>query len=764
MSSPRRSKQEEIEPRRLELSLNPEDGSLLTAPLSRVLISATDGLYTDLSNIAHGELEVPTASDDPEAPPSLKKEKMSNLSFAQRRHELSWRLAQHGKALMHVAALTAAVHSTEMAKATVVSTKALKHARTAWVQADEAQDALYFFHAQLFPARQAPHDVYGALDLLKEGKWKDLPTDLRLVMDRYESSKEHEWSAHEVKERWHMAVRDKLIRGEVAEQKRLNVDSLWKVAIAGGIVKLTHGQPKKIGSKTLYPIEAHMTVLSIAVPAQWTLLSVEVRAQAKTGESNHQLDAANRQRFGLHRLCAKAMLEEEKRAKEVGRLARPLDCLFSVAHNFSLSWRLEILNAQAQALKRGVWSSKSSLVITPVEFFAEGDTLGVVSISFWKVDDRYGPPKMSSLDQKGEADSEDDGKPPTTSQLTLSIRAVANVGIKVSLSGGETVLDRVNYQPHTRAAVHNLLEAASNPFDLSASNTLLAATTLCAEQRCHAMVEALQPLNVERILPTWMHLTVESGSIAVAAKVSYMGEGFARDLATVVLFRLACDARSGTFVSTFCRSAKLLRLLASNESTASETMALRVAKMAQNRRRAAAAASTGRMVRDAFEGLARSMNVLGTRTGVGGPWLDKDDMSSSLRHRAVQLACTDAQKSLSACCGMAVIYGLGALAIGVATGVSAQPDVCGSRPFENLDGTKFLRSPPVGFVMDQHMVHKQYVTEDGERKKNVYLEREAFALSCTVDEVELKIVAFNMCSTVDSPSSSKFDRLALFMF
>jgi hypothetical protein len=110
---------------------------------------------------------------------------------------------------------------------------------------------------------------------------------------------------------------------------------------------------------------------------------------------------------------------------------------------------------------------------------------------------------------------------------------------------------------------------------------------------------------------------------------------------------------------------------------------------------------------------------------------------------------------------MAVVYGLGALAIGVATGVSAQPDVCGSRPIENLDGTKFLRSPPVGFVMDQHMVHKQYVTGDGEKKKNVFLEREAFALSCTVDEAGLQLVAFNMCSTVDSPSSSKFDRIEL---
>jgi hypothetical protein len=451
--------EEQREPQRLELSLNPEDGSLLTAPLSRVLIAATDGLYTDLSNMVHGELQVTTAKaaddDDPDAPPTLtlKKDKMSNLSFAQRRHELSWRLARHGKALTHVAALTAAVHSTEMAKATIVSTKALKHARTAWVQADEAQDALYFFHAQLFPARQAPHDVYGALDILKDGEWKDLPTDLKLVMDRYESSQEHQWSAHEVKERWYMAVRDKLIRGEVAERRRLRVTSLWKVSINGGIVRLTHGESRQLGSQTLYPLEAHLTVLSTIFPAQWSLLSVEVRANAKTGESNHQFDTSNKQRFGLHRLCVKAMAEEEARAEEEGRLSRPLDCLFQVAHSFSLSWRLEILNAQAQALRRGVWSSKSGLEVTPVQFFTEGDTLGVVSISFWRVDDRYGPPRMTSLYTTGGSHDHTDEIPPTANQLTLSIRAISNVGIKVSLSGGETMLQRVKYQTHTRTTV-----------------------------------------------------------------------------------------------------------------------------------------------------------------------------------------------------------------------------------------------------------------------------------------------------------------------
>lgn len=740
--------------------MNPEDGSLLTAPLSRVLIAATDGLYTDLSYMVHGELQVTTAKaaddDDPDAPPTLtlKKDKMSNLSFAQRRHELSWRLARHGKALTHVAALTAAVHSTEMAKATIVSTKALKHARTAWVQADEAQDALYFFHAQLFPARQAPHDVYGALDILKDGEWKDLPTDLKLVMDRYESSQEHQWSAHEVKERWYMAVRDKLIRGEVAERRRLRVTSLWKVSINGGIVRLTHGESRQLGSQTLYPLEAHLTVLSTIFPAQWSLLSVEVRANAKTGESNHQFDTSNKQRFGLHRLCVKAMAEEEARAEEEGRLSRPLDCLFQVAHSFSLSWRLEILNAQAQALRRGVWSSKSGLEVTPVQFFTEGDTLGVVSISFWRVDDRYGPPRMTSLYTTGGSHDHTDEIPPTANQLTLSIRAISNVGIKVSLSGGETMLQRVKYQTHTRTTVEKLLDSASNPFALSAGNVLLAATTLCAEQRCHSMVAALQPLLGERLLPPWIHLTVESGSIAVAAKVSYNSSGMTQDLGSVVLFRLACDVRSGNFVGTFCRSTNLLRLLASNEPSASDSATLHVMNTSQNRRQRALTNFTGRLVRDAFEGLTRSMNVLGTRTGVGGPWLDKDDMASSLRDRAIQLACTDAKNSLITCCGMAVVYGLCALTIGVATGVTGQADLCGG-PLEHIDGKKFLPVPPIGCILDQHMIHQHYTTLDGEKKTKVLIEREAFALSCCVDDSLLEIYAFNLAVTVESPTSGK---------
>jgi hypothetical protein len=226
---------------------------------------------------------------------------------------------------------------------------------------------------------------------------------------------------------------------------------------------------------------------------------------------------------------------------------------------------------------------------------------------------------MTSLVTRSGDHNHDDGIPPTANQLTLSIQAISNVGIKVSLSSGETMLRLAKYQTHTRITVEKLMDSASNPFALSAGNVLLAATTLCAEQRCHSMVAALQRLSGERLLPPWMHLTVESGSIAVAAKVSYHCSDTTQDLGSVVLFRLACDVRSGNFVGTFCRSTKLLRLLASNEPSASDSATLHMMNTSQNRRRRALINITGRLVRDAFEGLTRSMNVLGTRTGVGGP-------------------------------------------------------------------------------------------------------------------------------------------------
>jgi hypothetical protein len=271
------------------------------------------------------------------------------------------------------------------------------------------------------------------------------------------------------------------------------------------------------------------------------------------------------------------------------------------------------------------------------------------------------------------------------------VRAEPNVGIRVALSGAENVMEFATVQPHIRSTIQQLLDATSNPFCLSASEALLAATRLCAERKCHAMVQALQPNN---FLPLWISLSVDKGSIAVAANIQY--HGVSSTIATttttttqqqqpkkdapVVLFRLTCDARTGSLIPTFSRSTKLLQFMACNDlKAASESTALRIAALAKHRRSSAssrgATFASGRVVRDAFEGLSRSMNVLGQRTGVGGSWKDTDHMSASLRQRAIQVACKDVRVSLLTCCGMAAVYGLSALAIGVATGVAASPDM-----------------------------------------------------------------------------------------
>mgnify|MGYP005845856475 CR=1 FL=1 len=824
---------QDIQPKRLELSVNPEDGSLLTAPLSTVLLASTDGLYTDLYNVAHGELEVTTAAqqgegdeEDAAAPAATtKKEKMANLSFAQRRHELAWRLVQHGKGLTHVAALTAANATTDFSNATRVSTRALQHARTAWVQADEAQDALYFFHAQLFPARQSPHDIYGALDLQLIGKWLDMPRDLRLTVDRFQTSREAKWSSKEVAERWQMAVRDKLLRGEIAWMKRQGLKQpkpLWKASLKGGIVRLTHGTPKISGnSSPLYPIEALLTVLSTSTPNEWSLLSIEVRAQPKTGESNHQLEATNRQRYNLHRLCALAMSKEEARLRKLREeqerdtkppaikkedivngdtkppaevngdtkpaasasgvassesstsdlVARPLDKLFHVAHTFALSWQLEIISAQAQALKRGNWAAgeKQPIVVTPVQFnepnsskdASDNAVIGTVSMSFWKVDDQYGPPYMGGLHLIQSEDESNEQQPltvtrditpPVTNQLTLSIRAETNVGIRVCLSGG---MPKGQFQQDVQfqATLQELIDSASAPFALSASGALLAATRLCAEQKCRAIVEALNPCGVPSRLPSWMHLTVERSCIAVAAKLNY--HGIPEPSKMVNLFRLTCDARTGTFVCTFSRSSQLLRLLACNDVHASESTTLRILSLPQKRRRVAGANAMGRVVRDILDSLVRSMNALGYRAGVGGVWKDRDSMSASLRRRAIQAACSDVRVALIKSCGIAAMYGLSALALGVATGVAVTHDMAGE-PLNTIDGAPLLPAPLLSILLDHRLIENETRTTDGEKKKTSYIEQQLFAIGCSATDQGLTLYPMDVTVHLDTPISGTF--------
>ena len=803
----------EIQPRRLELSLNPEDGSLLTVPLTNVLLTATDGLFQELYQMTHGELDVITATQAPEAdeegaasaPTATNQERkrLSDLSFAERRHEIAWRLAQHARGLQHVAGLCAVAASSNLSEQVRVSSTALQHSRTAWVQADEAQDALYFFHAQLFPIRAAPHDVYGALDVLLQGRWLDLPTDLRLAVDPYETSRPAEWTKAQVQEEWQLALREKLLTGEVGWMRQQQISAPWKVAIRGSRVQLTYGKPRQIqnaetrstsavASQETYPLSAWLTVLPIEddpsdaenATTEWSLLTLDVTVQAKTGEFNHQLETSNRQRFDLHRLAARAMEREEQRARRQSKEnddesrgvdkmepARPLQALFNVGYTFLLSWQLELLSAQAQALRRGIWAAGDAnpLEVTPIRFLdhmnsESGGLLGVLSISFWKVDDSYGPPTLTDLVETSPAEN---GTPtptkeeqeattvklwehiPTTNQLVLCIRADTERGIRVSVSGGSALL-APDTPAHCQSAARDLMEAASNPLALSASDALLAATRLCAEQKCQATVKALR-----KDMPDWIELSLERCGIVVAANIQYHGvvsqQGTTQS--RPVLFRLGCDARTGSFVSLFSRSTHLLKRLAGNDLQASEAIAVRVASLPSNRRRAARSDSSGRIVRDAFDSLIRSVNVLGQRVGVGGHWDDVEEMSPSLRERSIGQACRDVRQAMVTACGIAALYGLAPLAISAAFGIAAMPDMAGKSATESVNGAPLLNVPPVGIVLDQQMVETSSTFMDGVTKKKSHINQSLFALSCTATEKGVTIVPMEIEVVLDSPGS-----------
>ena len=592
-------------------------------------------------------------------------------------------------------------------------------------------------------------------------------------------------------------------------------------------------------------------------------------------------------------------------------VARPLNALFRVAQYFSLSWQLEILSEQAKSLAKGNWGSNqnnqsnynsnsnsnssnsnsgesygayqgrsgppngvnnkssitnSNIVVTPVQFFdnrPNSKILGIMSISFWTVDDRYGPPSMSDLynDEEfveNDENDEDEGKknsnnnnkrsstipsstttaggaggtgassvaagddsvstvsrsvhnnPTVTNRFTLSIRAEIDVGIKVSLSGADSIVNHSNNNNnnndsnhnHVRSTIQDLLEATSNPFALSASEALLAATLLCAERKCYAMVNALLTSTSggsstrSSILPSWITLKVEKGSIIVAANIQYYtaeddtspgddgkGDDDANLLLStsatssssssssskkpVVLFRLACDSRTGSFVPIFSRSTPLLQYMACNDvpRAASDTTLLRIATLAKNNkhrssssRNQAAIFNSGRIVRDSFDSLCRSMNVLGQRTGVGiHSWNDSDENNSpSLRKRAIGLACKDVKVSLMTCCGMSVLYGLSIVSLNVASGIDSSPEMSGGKldlikeidikmmttvvdANNNNNKNKivlssFLTAPPPSLLLDSKLVeHTSWTTDiSGERIKHSIAEQERFGICCSI--------------------------------
>jgi len=356
--------------------------------------------------------------------------------------------------------------------------------------------------------------------------------------------------------------------------------------------------------------------------------------------------------------------------------------------------------------------------------------LATLIIHFWDVDNRYGYPTLGTIHLHTTSDASDTGlssvaksviqigKETTNAKsLTIIIQAVQRSGIQVSISGGNQIMNilrdptQVSSFTHAYLKKHvsQLLASVCNPFQLSMSDAILAATTISAQMRCAAIAKAFYRKRLStssRSLPCWIHLqSIESGSLAVAAEISYHGdvsstsgsdstssivtdslEPFHGTRDPVILFHLTCECRTGRFITTFPQSFNLLRRLACNDVTASETQTLRqsIANMQRmnssmvKRKQANLGIDkdlTGRFIRDAFETLNRSMDVLGRRTGVGEEWEDLDDMSHALRTKYIDQACDDIKPSLMLCCALASTYGVGCVAMGISTGVDPLPDV-----------------------------------------------------------------------------------------
>ena len=379
-------------------------------------------------------------------------------------------------------------------------------------------------------------------------------------------------------------------------------------------------------------------------------------------------------------------------------------------------------------------ASDECIAVSPAYFYERKDSsvvgssrtsdgspapIAVMAVHFWSCDDNHGSPRVGDLSLGGgepnERKDRDDASSSMVSgastpnylpkndrrgdkRLSLCIRALPTVGLVVSLSGGSDVAaeagakDGANNSAsghHTQRNIEKLLSSIQNPFELSMSDAILAATVLCADRRCRAMVAALNGRRTNE-LPPWIHLEVECGTISVAAIISYATASVSlRSEAArspTVLFRLACDSRTGRFVPVFPRPASLLRLLACNDPSASDVQSLRssafgafsansrggnVAKRADITSRD----STGRIVRDSFDALSRSMDTLGRKCGVGGEWNDLDAQSSSLREKSVDQTCDDVRASLMTCCGMATAFGVAVIALKIACGVDPVVDM-----------------------------------------------------------------------------------------
>ena len=119
------------------------------------------------------------------------------------------------------------------------------------------------------------------------------------------------------------------------------------------------------------------------------------------------------------------------------------------------------------------------------------------------------------------------------------------------------------------------------------------------------------------------------------------------------------------------------------------------------------------------------------------------------------------------CCGMAVLYGLSAVSMGVATGIQASPEMAGGKStreelskaaaklsFDTKTISSILLSPPPSLLVDQKVIEHASWTPDGERVKKSLAEQERFGVCCSVDEVGgLVLYGAEIKTEIESPSS-----------
>lgn len=282
-------------------------------------------------------------------------------------------------------------------------------------------------------------------------------------------------------------------------------------------------------------------------------------------------------------------------------------------------------------------------------------------------------------------------------------------------------------------------------------------------------------------LPSWIHLSVDCGTISVSIQMTYNSHndenGHQEQSCSrppFEAFRVACDSRTGKFVTLFPPEASLLRSLVCNDPAASEIQQYRTALLtptttsqsnkSSTKKKSISGSSnnsnvvsisrsnkelTGRIVRGMFESLSRSLNILGRRVGVGGDWNNSQD-GEKLRRRAVENDCLDVKESLMSCCGVVAIFGTVSRALAIVTGTDAMADMAGAT-IEDIPNA--LLVPPVSVILKQQIVDVTEENGEEEPKKVSSLERNIFAVSGSVCQNKLSIHCFDVVTRAESPSS-----------